>query len=135
MLAILRAYGLPKETVDADGIMYEGIRAKVVISPDGETESFNILAGVLQGHTLEPYLFVIAFDYATRRAITGKEEELEFQLARRQSRRIGPRVLTGLDFEDDIALLPYEVHQAQALLIRVEKSVASVGLKMNAKKD
>ena len=133
MLAILRAYGLPKETVDAVGIMYEGTRAKV-ISPDGETESFNILAGVLQGDTLAPYLFVIALDYAMRKAITGKEEELGFQLARRQSRRIGPRVLTDLDFADDIALLSEEVHQAQELLNRVEKSVASVGLKMNAKK-
>ena len=61
-----------------------------VISPDGETELFEILAGVLQGDTLAPYLFVIALDYALRMAIDGKEEQLGFQLTRRQSRRIGP---------------------------------------------
>ena len=48
--------GLPKETVDAIGIMYEGTSAKV-ITPDLETEAFNILASVLQGDTLAPYPF------------------------------------------------------------------------------
>ncbi len=51
-----------------------------VISPDGETEPFQILARVLQGDTLAPYLFVIVLDYAFRTAIDGREEELGFQL-------------------------------------------------------
>ena len=48
MLAILKAYGIPEELLTAISIMYEDITAKV-ITPDGETETFNILAGVLQG--------------------------------------------------------------------------------------
>ena len=39
-----------------------------------------------------------------------------------------------MDFADDIALLSEEIHQAQDLLLRVEASVAKVGLKMNAGK-
>ena len=95
---------------------------------------FEILAGVLQGDTLAPYLFVIVLDYALKIAIDGREEELGFQLAHRQSRRIGPEVVTDLDFADDIALLSEQVHQAQKLLGLVETSVAKVGLKMNAGK-
>ena len=133
MLKILRAYGIPSQIVEAIGSMYKNTMAKV-ISPDGETELFEILAGVLQGDTLAPYLFVIVLDYALRMAIDGKEEELGFQLTRRQSRRIGPETVTDFDFADDIALLSEGLHQAQQLLQRVETSVAKVGLKMNAGK-
>ena len=76
---------------------------------------------------------MIVLDYALREAINGREEEPGFQLVKRQSRRIGPEVLTDLDFADDIALLSEEV-QAQELLCRVETSVAKAGLKMNSGK-
>ena len=46
MLAILKDYGIPEELVTAISIMYEDTTAKV-ITPDGETETFNILADVL----------------------------------------------------------------------------------------
>ena len=133
MLKILQAYGIPSQITDAIESMYNNTMAKV-ISPDGETELFEILAGVLQGDTLAPYLFVIVLDYALRMAIEGKEEDLGFQLTRRQSRRVGPEVVTDFDFADDIALLSEEMYQAQELLQRVETSVAKVGLKMNASK-
>ena len=58
MIKILKAYDVPPNLLKAIQKMYENTRAKV-ISPDGETEYFNILAGVLQGDTLAPYLFVI----------------------------------------------------------------------------
>ena len=38
-----------------------------VVTPDGETEMFEIKVGVLQGDTLAPYLFIIVLDYALRR--------------------------------------------------------------------
>ena len=133
MLQILRAYGIPDQIVDAIGDMYQDTMAKVV-SPDGETDLFEILAGVLQGDTLAPYLFVIILDYALRSAIEGKEEELGFHLTKRRSRRIGPEMVTDFDFADDIALISEEVHQAQELLQRVQTSVAKVGLKINTKK-
>ncbi|XP_072036995.1 uncharacterized protein [Amphiura filiformis] len=48
MLKILHAYGIPELIVEAICQMYQNTKAKV-ISPDGETELFEILAGVLQG--------------------------------------------------------------------------------------
>ena len=136
MLRILHAYGIPRQITEAIGNMYNKTMAKV-ISPDGETELFEILPGVLQhvqGDTLAPYLFVIVLDYALRMAIEGKEEDLGFQLSKRRSRRVGPDIVTDFDFADDIALLSEELYQAQELLQRVETSVAKVGLKMNAGK-
>ena len=37
---------------------------KIKVHPlDGDTDNFDIVAGVLQGHTLAPYLFIICVDY------------------------------------------------------------------------
>ena len=51
MEQILLAYGLPKETVAAITILYRNTKVKVR-SPDGDTEYFDIVPGVLQGDTL-----------------------------------------------------------------------------------
>ena len=73
MMKILRAYGIPPRLVQAIEVMYRNARAKIV-TPDGETEMFDITAGVLKDDTLAPFLFIIVFDYALTRAIEGKEE-------------------------------------------------------------
>ena len=83
--------------------------------------TIDITAGVLQGDTLAPFLFIIVLDYALRKALAdGKEEELGFTVTPRRSRRHPKEALADLDFADDIALLSDAVHQAQELLLRVE---------------
>jgi len=133
MIKILRAYGIPQIITDAIEDTYSNTRAKI-ISPDGETQLFDILAGVLQGDTLAPYLFIITLDYCLRTATSGREEELGFTIKPRQTRRIGPKVVTDLDFADDIGLVSNTAGQAQELLKEVEKAALQVGLHMNASK-
>ena len=53
--------------MDAISILYKDTEAQV-ITPGGDTEFFEILAGVLQEDTLTPFLFIIALDYALREA-------------------------------------------------------------------
>ena len=133
MMKILSAYGIPKELVNAIGRLYDDTRARV-LSPDGETDYFKILAGVLQGDTLAPYLFVIMIDYIMRKTIDGDGERLGFQLSRRRSRRVGPIYITDLDFADDLALLTTEIDQAQEVLSRLEREAAKIGLHLNVPK-
>lgn len=104
MFKTLAAYGIPQSVVDAIAIIYDNARAKV-LSPNGETDWFNLFVGVLQDETLVPYLFIIVLDYVMRQATEGKEEELGLTLKKRQSRRIGAQSVTDLDFADDLALL------------------------------
>ena len=61
------------------------------------------------GATLAPYLFIIVLDYALRKSINGRKEELAFCLKKRGSRRIGPELITDLDFADDITLLSEQI--------------------------
>ena len=83
-----------------------------------------MIAGVLQGDTLAPYLFAIVLD----------EEELGFHLQKRQSQRVPPTIVTDLDSADDLALISEETEQAQEVLTRTEQEAGKVGLRCNAKK-
>ena len=53
LMKILRAYGIPAHIVQSISDVYDNTSAKV-LTPDGETDTFPILAGVLQGDTLCP---------------------------------------------------------------------------------
>ena len=61
MEQILLVYGLLKETAPIIMMLYKNMKVKVY-SPDGDTAFFDIVASVLQGDTLAPYLFIICLD-------------------------------------------------------------------------
>ena len=54
-----------------------------VHSPDRDTNYFDIVAGVLQGDTLAPYLFFIRPDYMLRTSIDLMKENC-FMLAKKR---------------------------------------------------
>ena len=124
---------MPEQLVSATGLLYTGTKTKVLL-PDGETEFFEVLAGVLQGDTLAPYIFAIMIDYAMRPATGNDDLELEFKLDRKRSRRHNPDVITNLDFADDIALVTEELEQAQDFLHCVQENAAMIGLHPNSDK-
>ena len=68
MEQIVLAYGFPKETVAAIMMLYKNTKVKVH-SPDGDADYIDIVAGVLQGDTLAPYLLIIGLDYVLRTSI------------------------------------------------------------------
>ena len=68
MFEILLAYGVPPPLVEAIRVMYVNTSA-TVLTPEGETDTFNIDNGVLQGDPLAPFLFILTLDYAMRKAV------------------------------------------------------------------
>ena len=132
MEQILLAYGIPKETVAAITILYRNTKVKVH-SPDGDTEYFDIVAGVLQGDTLAPYPFIICLEYVLRTSIN-KIRENGFELTKKRSRRYPAKTITDVDYADDIALLVNTPNQAETLLCSLERAAAGIGLHVNAHK-
>ena len=132
MEQILLAYGLPKKTVAAITILYRNTKVKVR-SPDGDTEYFDIVAGVLQGDTLAPYLFSICLDYVLRTSID-KIRENGFGLTKKRSRMYPAETITETDYADDIAILANTPDQAETLLHSLERVAAGIGLYVNAHK-
>ena len=132
MEQILLAYGLPEETVAAIMILYRNTKVKVR-SPDGGTDYFDIVAGVLQGDTLAPYLFIICLDYVLRTSIDNIREN-GFELTKKRSRRYPAKTITDADYTDDIVLLANTSKQAETLLHSLERAAAGIGLHVNAHK-
>ena len=104
-----------------------------VRSPDGDTEYFDIVAGVLQGDTLAPYLFIICLDYVLRTS-TDKIRENGFELTKKRSRRYPAKTITDTDYANDIALLGNTHNQAETLVQSLERAAAGIGLHVNAHK-
>ena len=132
MEQILQAYGLPIETVAAIMILDRNTKVKVR-SPDGDTEYFDFVAGVLQGDTLAPYLFIICLDYVLRTSID-KIRENGFELTKKRSKRYPAKTITDADYADDLALLTNTPNQAETLLHSLERAAAGIGLHVNAHK-
>ena len=57
-------------------MLYRNTKVKVH-SSDGDTDYFNIVADVLQGDTLAPYLFIISLDYVLRTSIDIMKERCQ----------------------------------------------------------
>ena len=132
MEQILLAYGIPKKSVAAITILYRNTKVKVR-SPDGDTEYFDIVAGVLQGDTLAPYLFIICLDYVLRTSID-KIRENGFELTKKRRRRYPAKTITDADYADDIAILANTPDQAETLQHSLERVAAGLGLYVNAHK-
>ena len=132
MEQILLAYGLPEKTVAAITILFRNTKVKVR-SPDGDTEYFDIVAGVLQEDTLAPYIFIICLDYVFRTSIDNIREN-GFELTKKRSRRYPAKTITDADYADDISLLANTPNQAETLLHSLERAAAGIGFHVNAHK-
>ena len=102
-------------------------------SPDGDTSFFDINAGVLQGETLAPFLFVISLDFVLR-TLLDKHHHLGFTLSLRLSSWYPPEKLTDVDYADDLAVTADTITNATVLLHNLENAANEVELYVNASK-
>ena len=132
MEQIILVYGLPTETFAAIMILNRNTKVKV-LSPDEDTNYFDIVAGVLQGDTLAPYHFIIRLDNLLRTSID-KIKENSFKLTKKRSRKYPAKIITDADYADAIALLANPPAQAKTLLHCLEWAAAGISLHTNAHK-
>ncbi len=132
---ILRFYGVPEPIVRAIMALYVGTRARVR-TDDSPSDFFETTAGVLQGDTLAPFLFVLTLDFVLRTAFTEDDDFFVWRLQQGTRTRVFMEAIRIgiLAFADDIALLARDAAAAQRLLDRLASAASLVGLKINAKK-
>ena len=107
----------------------------LVRSPDGDTDYFDIVAGVLQGDTLAPYVFIICLDYEHRTSIN-KIKENGFKLTKERNRRYLAKTIINADYPNDKALLANAPTQAETLLHIWDKPMqASASMSMHTKQN
>ena len=118
MEQILLVYCISQETVTAIMSFYRNTKVKVR-SPDGDTDYFDIVAGVLQWDTLAPYLFIICLDYMLRTSID-KIKENGIELTKKRSRWYSAKTITDANYADVIVILANTPTQAETLLHSLE---------------
>ena len=90
-----------------------------------ETDFFDSIAGVLQGDTFAPYLFIICLDYVLQTSINLKKEN-GFTLKKARSRRYLTQTIIDTDYTDDIALLANIPTQAKSHLHSLDQVLISM---------
>ena len=104
-----------------------------VNSPDGNTDYFHIVAGVLQGDILTPYQFINSLDYGLRKSID-KMKDNGIKLTKERSRSHPAQTITVADYADDIALLANTPAQVETVLHSLERATVGIGLHVNVDK-
>ena len=113
-------------------MLYRNTKAMVRF-PNGDTDFFNLVAGVLQGDTLAPFLFILTLDYVLRTSVD-KLNGFGCTLEKAKSRRYPAKKITDADYADDLALFSDKIDDAERLFHAVEEAAARIGLYVNAKK-
>ena len=90
MKQILLAFGLIKETFIVIIIHYKNTNP-TVCSSDGDVDFFDIVARVLQGDKVAPYLFRIRLDYVLRTTLIDLIKENDFNLKKGKKQMISCR--------------------------------------------
>ena len=78
----------------------------------GDTVFFYIAAGVLQGDTLAPYLFIICQDYVLQMAI-GQIKENGFTLKKARSRRYPAETIMDADYANTSVQSESQLHSLE----------------------
>jgi len=128
----LTELNVPKELITAIMGTLRGASTSVR-TPDGNTESFDISAGVLQGDTLAPYIFICIIDIILRLALKGKAG-FRFEFRKGEERES----LTDLDYADDIIIFVELANAGETACQEILQSLqiisAKFGLKINLAK-
>ena len=111
-------------------MLYKNTKA-MVGSPDRDTD-FYVVARVLQGDTLAPYLFIICQDYVLQTSIDLIKQN-GFTLKRLEADDILQK-LTDTNYVDYIVLLANTTAVAESLLHSLEQGAGGIGLSENANK-
>jgi len=135
IVAALKAWKVPQQLLDAIMSVYYNHKCKVNTT-DGLTGEFDISAGVLQGDTLAPFLFVLVLDCILRKTIdthTTSDNKPAGVPLTDPSTDI-TTYCADLDYADDIVLFSHTRADMQTLLTKITTESLRAGLECNVKK-
>ena len=84
-----------------------------ILTPDGETSPFPIKAGILQGETLAPFLFIVVVEYVLRMSADKFNDDKGFQLHPMRNSRNPVTYITDTDFAYEEVLISSSLENAK----------------------
>ena len=109
--------------------LYKNTKVKIR-SPDGDTDFFDIVAGVLQGGNISP--IAVHNLPGLRTSNVNRFNERKWLYFGKSKKQKIPHTITDVDYTDDIAFLANTPAQAESLLL--ELATRGIGLHANADK-
>ena len=106
-------------------ILYRNTKVKKC-SPDGDTDYFEIVAGVLQEDTLAPYLYIISLDYVLITSID-KIKETVSSWQRKEAEGYPAKTITDADYAD-----PRKCTRPSRNTTSLERATGGIGFHVNA---
>ena len=122
-----------QKTIFVIMILYKNTKV-IVRSSGGDTDFFDIIAGVLLGDTLASYSFILCQDYVLRTSIDKIKENGFTHTKKAKSRRYPAETMIYADYIDGLVLLTNTPTQAESRLNRQEQAARGIGLYVNANK-
>ena len=104
-----------------------------VRSSNGDTYYFDIVAVLLQGDTLAPYIIIICLDYVLRTYMDTMKDNA-FKRTKERSKSYQVQTITDADYANNMALLANTPAQADTLLQSLERAAAGIGLHISTHK-
>ena len=121
----------PMKTGTAIMILNKNTKIKVRL-PDGDTDFFEIIAGVHLPDIWATYLFIIMIEYILRTSIYLMKEN-GFTLRKKKKKKKGARssrytaqTITDASYSDDIVLLVNTSTEAESLLLNLEQGAVAL---------
>ena len=114
MFKVLELYGIPPKIITAIKLLYTDTSSTIITS-DEEKSPIPILAGILQGDTVAPFLLIIVVDYILRVSID-RISSCGYELQPRKSSRFPAENITDTDFAGDITLIRQSLENAQLMM-------------------
>jgi len=115
---VLEQLGVPQELITAVMALMDNVTTRVE-TPAGLTAPIDVWAGVLQGDTLAPFIFICVIDVIMRRA-TENHPGISFVRADGT-----PATLTDLNYADDLAIV-FEARPGTVLEEEIARFIATL---------
>ena len=87
----------------------------MICSPDGDTDFFDIVTGILQVERWLPFLFIISLDYVQQMSID-RMKEIGFILKKATSKWYPVETIMDVDYADDQVILANTPAQAECCI-------------------
>ena len=121
---IMQSYRIPSKFIRMVKLFYSNTKC-AVIDGAGQSNWFDVKAGVKQGCVMSGFLFLLVVDWIMCRTTEQGNTGIRWKMMRQ---------LEDLDYADDIALISSTWTQAQTKLERLGRNSEGTGLKININK-
>ena len=120
----MAVYGIPAKLIRIVQELYKNSEI-CVINNGVQSEWLKVISGVKQGCSMSGFLFILVLDWIMRQSVEDENTGIRWNFTSK---------LEGLEFTDDIAVLPSRFSDMKEKMQKIGERAETTGLKINVNK-